>query len=55
MILNKEKEYVIKLINAIYKNEGYCPCKVGKKQENICPCTDFMKKNECKCKLYVDN
>jgi len=51
--INTDKEYLEKLINAIFKNEGYCPCKLDKKEENICPCKDFMENKICKCKLFI--
>ena len=39
----------------IKDNNGYCPCKIQKIDENICPCKEFISsKNEgnCHCGLY---
>ena len=51
--LNPDKTYVEKLIKAIYKNNGYCPCKLEKSKKNICPCEEFLEKKECKCKFFI--
>ena len=53
MKLNPDKEKVLKLIDAIFNNNMYCPCRVDKKQDNICPCKDFVENKICKCKLFV--
>lgn len=40
---------------AVKKNNGYCPCKVEKTDENKCICREFMnsdKVGECHCGRY---
>ncbi len=53
MKLNTDKEHTLKVINAVFKNKGYCPCKLGEKEDNICPCKDFLENDVCKCKLFI--
>ena len=53
MILNKNKEHVLKIINAIFENDGYCPCLLIKDETTKCPCNNFTKNNECHCSLFV--
>ena len=53
MKLNTDKEKVFKIIEAIFKNNMYCPCRIDKKQENLCPCNEFIQNEICKCKLFV--
>jgi len=53
MKLNPNKEQVLKIIEAIYKNNGYCPCRVNKSQESVCPCKDFIENKKCKCNLFI--
>jgi ferredoxin-thioredoxin reductase catalytic subunit len=37
------------------KNYGvrYCPCKLQKSKENICPCKEFRDTQHCHCGLFV--
>lgn len=65
--LNKEKEYVMEILNGLLTNEsryGYrsCPCRLaaGVKEEDadiICPCIyrdpDIQEYGSCYCRLYV--
>jgi len=47
----------IKIIDAINRNEGHCPCCAIRCEENRCPCDnhldDINKKGQCHCKLFV--
>lgn len=49
---NKEK-----LVDTIFKKNGYCPCKREEKWENICPCKDALREivrnGKCICGLFV--
>lgn len=36
----------------INKTNHFCPCKVQRTEENICPCVDLIEKGECVCGLY---
>jgi ferredoxin-thioredoxin reductase catalytic subunit len=54
MHLNPDKEIVAEVREGIKKKGGYCPCKVEKIKDNICPCKDLREKKECICGLYVE-
>ena len=45
-----------KVLDAIDKNEGYCPCQF-KTEETKCHCKDFIENKKigepCICKIYV--
>lgn len=45
------------ILDAIDKNEGYCPCQVGKTEDTKCHCKDFTENKgigePCICKIYV--
>lgn len=51
--INPDKEYVDKIINGVFAKGGYCPCKIQKTEENLCPCNEFLETQECHCKLWV--
>ncbi|MDI6707781.1 MAG: ferredoxin-thioredoxin reductase catalytic domain-containing protein [Candidatus Thermoplasmatota archaeon] len=46
-----------KLIDAILKNKGYCPCRRVKSPSTICPCAyaleEIKQQNKCLCGLFV--
>lgn len=52
LILTKNKDKALKVINAIYKNNGYCPCRIIKSDDSKCPCKEMIEKNKCHCGLY---
>lgn len=52
LILTKNKEKAEKIINAIYKNEGYCPCRLTKNEDTKCPCKEMMENQSCHCGLF---
>lgn len=54
------KDYVLDLwmdhkniIEAINKNDGYCPCMIAKNQYTVCPCLPLRSHKNCICGLYV--
>ena len=51
--LNNDKEYVIKIIDGIYRKNGHCPCRVNVDETTLCPCDEFVAKGICKCNLFV--
>lgn len=55
--LNPDERVIEMLVRALEKNGGYCPCRVGKSLDNVCPCVshlDEIKKNgHCHCFLFV--
>jgi len=36
------------------KERGHCPCEVNKLPDgsNVCPCTEFLENQICKCGVY---
>ena len=50
--LTRNKEKAKKIIEAIYNNDGFCPCKIEKYEDTICPCRDMIETNKCICGLY---
>lgn len=51
--LNPDKEYVMKIVEGIYRKDGHCPCRVQVDDTTICPCDQFIKEGICKCNLFV--
>lgn len=51
--LNKDKNYVLKIIDGIEKKEGHCPCRLNVDNTTLCPCDEFVKDRICKCKLFI--
>ena len=51
--INPDKGHVNLIIEGLIKKDGYCPCKVAKTEENLCPCDDFINTGKCCCKLWV--
>lgn len=51
--LNKNKNYVLKIIDGIEKKEGHCPCRLNVDNTTLCPCDEFIKDGICKCKLFI--
>jgi ferredoxin-thioredoxin reductase catalytic subunit len=57
--LNPDAEYAQKILNALEKKNGYCPCRLQQTPENICICREFREQiadpgfsGFCHCKLY---
>ena len=53
IILNPDKKYVNIIIEGIHKKNGHCPCRVNMDETTLCPCDEFIKTKECKCKLFI--
>ena len=56
---NPDAEYVAKILEALKKKDGYCPCRLQKTPENICICDEFKQQiadpdfeGFCHCRLY---
>lgn len=55
MILNPNKDVVLKIIDRIYKCEGKCPCQPNDpNRDTRCPCFDFIENQNCHCRLFVE-
>lgn len=55
--LNEDGARVLRIIKALERNQekygaAYCPCKVERTNENICPCYEYSDTGVCKCGLY---
>ena len=57
--LNPDKEVVKTIKEGLKRTGGYCPCKVGRKEQNKCMCSEFKEQiNDpdfegfCHCMLY---
>lgn len=52
---NQDKQVVDKILDALDKNNGYCPCKLEKNNDTKCMCKEFKEQKEgyCHCGLYI--
>ena len=52
---NQDKQIVDKILDALNKNNGYCPCKLEKNNDTKCMCKEFREQKEgyCHCGLYI--
>ena len=52
---NQDKQIVDKILDALDKNNGYCPCKLEKNSDTKCMCKEFREQKEgyCHCGLYI--
>ena len=52
---NQDKQIVDKILDALDKNNGYCPCKLEKNNDTKCMCKEFREQKEgyCHCGLYI--
>lgn len=51
--INPDKEYVARILEGLQKKNGHCPCRFVVDDTTLCPCDEFVKTGECKCKLFV--
>lgn len=55
VLLNKDKEHVAMIREALKNNEGYCPCRLIKDEDSKCMCREFREQitpGFCHCGLY---
>lgn len=59
IILNPDEEVVRRIRAGLAAKGGYCPCKLGQKEENKCMCEEFRAQiadpdfeGFCHCTLY---
>ena len=57
--LNEDKEVVERIKSGLKAKDGYCPCRIGKKEEYKCMCDEFKAQiadpefeGYCHCLLY---
>lgn len=56
MLIKRDDELAQEAQAAVNANNGYCPCKFEKTEDNKCPCLDFRSSEEqlvCDCGLYM--
>ena len=55
IILNPDKEEAERILHAVKENDGYCPCRLVRLEENKCICQEFKEQEEgyCHCGLYL--
>ena len=41
------------ILKGLEKKKGYCPCKIPKTQDNLCPCIELQTEGTCTCGLFV--
>lgn len=51
--INPNASHAKGIIEGLLKKDGYCPCKVEKTEENLCPCNEFLETGNCHCRLWV--
>ena len=57
--LNEDAAFVAQIRKGLEARGGYCPCRVQKIPDNICPCREFREQiadpafeGYCHCRLY---
>lgn len=60
--LNEDEEVVGLIREGLSKTGGYCPCRVGRLEENKCICQEFKEQMQdpefegyCHCGLFFKN
>jgi ferredoxin-thioredoxin reductase catalytic subunit len=55
--ITEDGERVMRILHGLKRNyekygAPYCPCKIDKVIDNICPCKDHIEKGTCVCGLF---
>lgn len=52
---NPDKEHAKKVRQALFENDGYCPCMLARNEDTKCMCKKFREIEEgmCHCGLYI--
>jgi ferredoxin-thioredoxin reductase catalytic subunit len=56
--INPDFSHTRKIISGLEKNYkkygySYCPCRIDKIPDNICPCKEFLETKNCICGLFI--
>lgn len=53
--MTDDLEHREEILDALRKNDGFCPCALEKVSETKCMCKDFreMQSGTCHCGLYI--
>lgn len=46
------EKYMSKIIEALARNDGYCPCVAERNEDTKCQCKHYRETLECHCNLY---
>ena len=55
IVLNNDLDLVADIRSRLKENDGYCPCRLVKSEDNRCICKEFREQTEegyCHCGLY---
>lgn len=59
IIFNPDEAFTAKMRESVKKNDGYCPCRLEKIEDNVCMCKEFREQiadpdyeGFCHCRLY---
>jgi ferredoxin-thioredoxin reductase catalytic subunit len=47
-------QYKEKILKAIERNNGYCPCVREKEEDTLCPCKYYRDTLHCHCSLFIN-
>lgn len=50
--ISKDEKRVKMIVEGLLKKDGYCPCKVQKIPENLCPCDGLIYEGKCCCGFF---
>lgn len=55
IILNPDNELVEEINKKLKENNGYCPCRLEKIEDNKCMCKEFREQSEgeCHCGKFI--
>ena len=53
--LNKDIEYVKKIMQGIERKNGHCPCRLKEDDTTLCPCDEFIKEGICKLFIPIND
>jgi ferredoxin-thioredoxin reductase catalytic subunit len=52
-----DEKHVKAIREGLKKNDGYCPCRIQKTEDNKCMCKEFREETpvgeQCHCGLYI--
>lgn len=51
--INTNKKLVETIMEGLQRKDGHCPCRIYADDTTLCPCDEFIKTGDCKCKLFI--
>lgn len=55
---NPDYDHCRKILSALEKKNGHCPCRIGESPDTVCMCKDFLQQMQesdsghCHCNLF---